>query len=106
MNYSNSQRAGVILYLTALIFGAYEKTRDVNRQAIGEFIDVDEAYRRIKTFVVTSQFSSLPEDDQMNAIAFILVTERTPSESVMGNCIAEAAITKALNQLREKSTNA
>ena len=23
MNYSNSQRAGVILYLTALIFGAY-----------------------------------------------------------------------------------
>ncbi|WP_205155380.1 hypothetical protein, partial [Faecalicatena contorta] len=26
VNYSNSQRAGVILYLTALIFGAYEKT--------------------------------------------------------------------------------
>ena len=25
MNYSNSQRAGVILYLTALIFGAYDK---------------------------------------------------------------------------------
>ena len=24
MNYSNSQRAGVILYLTALIFGAYD----------------------------------------------------------------------------------
>lgn len=83
-----------------------EKMRDVNRQTIGEFIDVDEAYRRVKTFVVTSQFGSLPEDDQMNAIAFILVTERTPSESAMGNCIAEAAITKTLNQLREKSTNA
>ena len=25
VNYSNSQRAGVILYLTALIFGAYNK---------------------------------------------------------------------------------
>ena len=24
VNYSNSQRAGVILYLTALIFGAYD----------------------------------------------------------------------------------
>lgn len=83
-----------------------EKTRDVNRQTIGEFIDVDEAYRRIKTFVVTSQFGLLPEDDQMNAIAFILVTERTPSESAMGNCISEAVITKALNRLREKSTNA
>ena len=82
-----------------------EKTRDVNRQTIGEFIDVDEAYRRIKTFVVTSQFVLLPEDDQMNAISFILATEQTPSESVMGNCIAEDAITKALNQLREKSTN-
>ena len=52
-----------------------EKTRDVNRQTIGEFIDVDEAYRRIKTFVATSKFGLLPEDDQMNAIAFILVTE-------------------------------
>ena len=83
-----------------------EKTRDVNRQTIGEFIDVDEAYRRIKTFVVTSQFDSLPEDDQMNAIAFILITERTPSESIMGNCIAEDAIKKALNQLRKKPTNA
>ena len=26
MNYSNSQRAGVILYLTALLFGAYRTT--------------------------------------------------------------------------------
>ena len=30
VNYSNSQRAGVILYLTALIFGAYDKTSWVN----------------------------------------------------------------------------
>ena len=51
-----------------------EKTRDVNRQTIGEFIDVDEAYRRIKTFVATSKFGLLPEDDQMNAIAFIPVS--------------------------------
>ena len=83
-----------------------EKTRDVNRQIIGEFIDIDEAYRRIKAFAITSQFVLLPKDDQMNAIAFILATERIPSEPVMGNCIAEDAITKALNQLREKSTHA
>ncbi len=75
------------------------KTRNVNRQAIGEFIDVDEAYRRIKTFVTTGQFDLLSEDDQMNAIAFILVTERAPSESVMGNCIAEEAIAKAARAL-------
>lgn len=76
------------------------KTRNVNRQAIREFINVDEAYRRIKAFVVTSQFVLLPEDDQMNAIAFILVTERAPSGYVMEDCIAEDAIAKALNQLR------
>lgn len=35
-----------------------EKMRDVNRQTIGEFIDVDEAYRRIKKFVFTNQFAS------------------------------------------------
>ena len=32
MNYSNSQRVGVILYLTALIFGAY-----VPKEEIAEF---------------------------------------------------------------------
>ena len=81
------------------------KTRNVNCQALGEFIDVDEAYQRIKAFVVTSQFASLPKDDQMNAMAFILVTERTPSGSIMENCIAEDAIVKALDQLREQSAN-
>ena len=29
MNYSNSQRAGVILYLTALIFGAYDTLHSI-----------------------------------------------------------------------------
>jgi len=31
VNYSNSQRAGVILYLTALIFGAYAKNGRTDR---------------------------------------------------------------------------
>ncbi|MCI5957172.1 MAG: KAP family NTPase [Clostridiales bacterium] len=82
-----------------------EKTRNVNRETIGEFIDVNEAYRRIKGFSVTSQFFSLPKDDQMNAIAFILITERTPSVPIMENCIAEDAIVKALNQLEKESVN-
>lgn len=62
-------------------------------------------YQRIKAFAATSQFFSLPKDDQMNAMAFILVTERTPSGSIMENCIAEDAIAKALNQFGEKSAN-
>lgn len=75
------------------------KTRNVSKKAISEFIDVGEAYQRIKAFAATSKFFSLPKDDQMNAIAFILVSERTHSGAVMENCIAEEAITKALNQI-------
>lgn len=79
------------------------KTRDVDRNALKEFIDVDEAYRRIKMFVATSQFSVLPKDDQMNAMAFLLVTERTSSSTIMEKCISEDLIEKALKQLK-KST--
>ena len=74
------------------------KMRNVNRQAIGEFIDVDQAYQRIQTFAATSQFNLLSDDDQMNAMAFILVTKRVTSEPVMENCIAEDDIVKELKQ--------
>lgn len=98
----------VISYCTArgaVATKIVSKTRGVKRQDIGEFIDVDEAYRRIKAFSATNQFSLLPEDDQMNAIAFLLISERESSVSIMDDCIAEAAIVKSLNQLREKATN-
>ena len=35
MNYSNSQRAGVILYLTALLFGAYVITKTIGGKING-----------------------------------------------------------------------
>lgn len=76
------------------------KTLNVKRQAIGEFIDIDEAYQRIKTFVATDQFLLLPKDDQMNAIAFVLVTERFGSKSVTENCVVEDDVIKMLEQLK------
>lgn len=81
------------------------KTRDVNRKTIEEFIDVNEAYRRIKSFVTTNEFFSLSKDDQMNAMAFIFVSERRPSSPIMENCVAEDVIVKELNQLVEKTVN-
>jgi hypothetical protein len=81
------------------------KTRSVSRKVIEEFIDVNEAYQRIKKYSVTSQFFLLPKEDQINAIAFILITERTPSVSTMDNSIAEDTILKALNQLEEESAH-
>ena len=34
MNYSNSQRDGVILYFTALLFGAYETTKRCEKKFV------------------------------------------------------------------------
>lgn len=90
----------IICYCTSLGTMAtktVEKTREVRLKSLEEFVDVDEAYQRIKRFVATSQFRSLPRDDQMNVVAFIISTERKPSESRLDNCIAEDAIEKALN---------
>lgn len=78
------------------------KMRDVNRNAVEEFIDVDEAYRRVKAFVATSQFYLLPKDDQMNAIAFILIIERTGSESILEDGIAEDSVIRVLDQLENQ----
>lgn len=78
------------------------KMRDVNQNAVEEFIDVDEAYRRVKAFVATSQFYLLPKDDQMNAIAFILIIERTGSESILEDGIAEDSVIRVLDQLENQ----
>lgn len=81
------------------------KARGVNKETLREFIDVNEAYQRIKRFVVTSQFFTIAKDDQMNAVAFILMIERNPSPSIAENNIAEENIEKALIQLREEFDN-
>ncbi|WP_346698382.1 KAP family P-loop NTPase fold protein [Thomasclavelia spiroformis] len=81
------------------------KIREVNQKTLGEFINIDAAYQRIKKFVVTSQFFSLPEDDKMNAVAFILISERMPSESIKKNHIEEESIIKKLKQLENQFVN-
>lgn len=85
------------------------KTRNVNRKEIEGFIDIDEAYQRIKKFITTSQFFSLPKDDQMNVMAFILIMERKPTEgtmdsSIMDSSILEDTIIRALNQIPDNRT--
>ena len=45
---------------------------------------------------------NLPRDEQMSAVAFILIVERGPVESSLKDCIAEDAIMKALDQMGSK----
>lgn len=78
------------------------KTRTVDRDRLGEFVDLGEAYQRVKKFATENQFFDLPRDEQMSAVAFILIVERGPVESSLKDCIAEDAIMKALDQMESK----
>ena len=78
------------------------KTRTVDRDRLSEFVDLGEAYRRVKKFATKNQFFDLPQDEQMSAIAFILIVERGPVESSLKDCIAEDAIIRVLDQMKSK----
>ena len=79
-----------------------EKTRTVDQDRLSEFVDLGEAYQRVKKFATENQFFDLPRDEQMSAVAFILIVEREPVESSLKDCIAEDAIMKALDQMGSK----
>ena len=78
------------------------KTRTVDRDRLSEFVDLGEAYQRVKKFATENQFFDLPQDEQMSAIAFILIVERGPVESSLKDCIAEDAIIRVLDQMKSK----
>jgi Predicted P-loop ATPase len=75
------------------------KTWQVDLKTIEEFIDVDEAYRRIQTFVTTNNFLSLPEDEQMDIAAFLLTMEKKPENEIIKNRIVKESIQKELHKL-------
>ena len=81
------------------------KTRVLDRQKVSKFVDIDEGYRRAKRFSKSKPFFTLSENDQMNAVAFILIMERTPSTSTQTDSIAEGVVAKALKQMEENTFN-
>lgn len=80
-----------------------KKTRKVNLQRLGEFIDVDKAYERMQGFIKTKQFLMLPQDDQVNVVAFVLekakLEKQIDHEVEPEYTISEDSITKTLKQL-------
>lgn len=96
----------VISYCTSygsIISGLTKKTRKVNLQRLGEFIDVDKAYERMQGFIKTKQFLMLPQDDQVNVVAFVLekakLEKQIDHEVEPEYTISEDSITKTLKQL-------
>ena len=75
------------------------KTWQVNLKSIEEFIDVDEAYERIQTFVSTNNFKTLSEDDQMNVMAFLLTMQKKLGDGMMENHLVEESLQRELCKL-------
>lgn len=75
------------------------KTRKVDKQALSEFIDVNEAYRRIGIFVTTCEFLRLPIENQKDVIAFIIAMKRVENDSPTEGLVAEDAIKDELQKV-------
>ena len=91
----------VVSYCTSLGAEAAKivvQKRHVNLKTLGEFIDVDEAKRRVREFLGTPRFFELPKDDQRNAIALVLMPEKQTEEGVIPAGVSEEAIDKELKK--------
>lgn len=75
------------------------KTRKINTQSLSEFTDIDEAYRRMGNFVKTREFLLLPEENQLDSVAFLMTMKRDSENSLMEGYIAEEAIKKELQNI-------
>lgn len=93
----------VVSYCTSLGAEAAKivvQKRHVNLKALSEFIDVNEAKRRVRDFLGTKQFFMLPKDDQKNAITLVL----TPKEQA-GEDVSVEMIDEELADLKNKKDN-
>lgn len=75
------------------------KTRQVNRQTLSEFIDIEEACRRMGIFVTTREFLLLPEENQMDSVAFLIIMKRDTENSTTEGYVAEETIKKELQKI-------
>ncbi len=75
------------------------KTYKVNKQTLGEFIDIEEAYRRICAFVSTRDFLALPLENQLDAVAFLTAMERDTESDQTEEHISEENVRKELQKI-------
>ena len=81
------------------------KTRGVKKEKLAEFIAIDEAYQRIKCFSASEEFFRLAQNDQINAMAFLLLEEKEKSDSdedSWDNWVAEEAIIRELEKRKKE----
>ena len=95
--------ARVISYCTSLgrvASRTVHYTRNVIVSTLSEFIDVEEAYKRMKKYVETPGFLELEEDLEMDIIAFILHHDINKDNTDSDYGISEERIRKEIERIR------
>ena len=75
------------------------ETHRVNKETLGEFIDTDEAYRRISVFVTTPDFLLRPEENQKDVAVFLIAMKSSGGDSPTEGLVAEEVIIDELQKM-------
>lgn len=74
------------------------KTRNIDKQALSEFIDINDAYHRIGIFVTTPEFLQLPIENQKDVVTFITAMKSDKNDSLIEDII-QNELQKILNAI-------
>ena len=75
------------------------ETRQVNKETLSEFIDVEDAYSRMNVFVTTHEFLILLKETKKDVVAFLIAMRRNKETSQTEGFVAEETINEELQKI-------
>ena len=75
------------------------ETRQVNKETLSEFIDVEDAYSRMYVFVTTHEFLILLKETKKDVVAFLIAMRRNKETSQTEGFVAEEIINEELQKI-------
>ena len=75
------------------------ETRQVNKETLSEFIDVEDAYSRMNVFVTTHEFLILSKETKKDVVAFLIAMRRNKETSQTEGFVAEEIINEELQKI-------
>ena len=75
------------------------ETRQVNKETLSEFIDVEDAYLRMNVFVTTHEFLILSKETKKDVVAFLIAMRRNKETSQTEGFVTEEIIIEELQKI-------
>lgn len=75
------------------------ETRQVNKETLSEFIDVEDAYSRMNVFVTTHEFLILSKETKRDVVAFLIAMRRNKETSQTEGFVTEEIINEELQKI-------